>query len=256
MRTGWLWRRLAPLALALAALGTAARAEPVVVFAAASLKDALEDAAAGWEAGTGGEVALSFAGSAALARQIEAGAPADLFISANEAWMDALEAEGLIRPGTRRDLVGNRLVLVAHGEAEPREIGPDLDLAGMLGDGRLAMALVDAVPAGVYGREALASLGLWNEVAPRVAQADNVRAALALVARGEAPYGVVYATDARAEPRVSVVGTFPEGSHAPVVYPAAVTAESDHPEAQALLDHLASPAGRAAFERRGFAVLD
>ena len=254
MGTGRLVRRLAPLLLALALLPGSARAEPVVVFAAASLKDALEDAAAAWERDTGGEVALSFAGSAALARQIEAGAPADLFVSANEDWMDRLEAEGLIRPGTRRDLASNRLVLIAHGAAEPQEIGPDLLEA--LGDGRLAMALVDAVPAGIYGREALSSLGLWEAMAPRIAQADNVRAALALVARGEAPLGVVYATDARAEPRVSVVATFPESSHAPITYPAAVTAESDHPDARALLDHLASPAGRAAFRRRGFGVLD
>ena len=245
-------RAAAPLAVALGLCATVAAAEPVVVLAAASLKDALEDAAAEWETRTDGEVALSFAGSAALARQVEAGAPADLFVSANEAWMDALEAGGLIRPETRRDLMANRLVLIAHGEAEPLEIGPGFDLPGRLGDGRLAMALVDAVPAGIYGREALTALGVWDEVAPRVAQADNVRAALALVARGEAPLGVVYATDARAEPRVSVMGVFPEDSHPPIAYPAAVVAESDHPEAEAFLDHLSSPQALALYEARGF----
>ena len=238
-----------------AARGEPARApEPVVVFAAASLGGALDEVAAGWEAETGQPVTLSYAGTSALARQIEQGAPADLLVTANEAWMDALEAEGLIRGHTRRDLLANRLVLIAHGDAGPVEVGPGLDLAGMLGDGRLAMALVDAVPAGLYGREALRSLGLWDAVAPRVAQADNARAALALVALGEAPLGVVYATDALAEPQVSVLGAFPEGSHAPIVYPMAVTAASSHPRARALLDHLASPEARAVFERHGFTV--
>ena len=248
---------------AAASLGGPARADeradaPVVVFAAASLGGALDEIADAWEAETSRPVTLSYAGSSALARQIERGAPADLFVSANEAWMDALEARGLIRPGTRRDLLSNRLVLIAHGPdrpAVPAQIAPSLDLAGMLGEGRLAMALVDSVPAGIYGREALASLGLWDEVAPRVAQADNARAALALVALGEAPLGVVYATDARAEPRVSVVGAFPEASHAPIVYPAALTAGSQHPHARAFLDHLGSPEARAVFERHGFTVL-
>ena len=253
-------RRAATALLALALvlgppLGSAARAEGrVVVFAAASLMGALGEVARGWEADTGADVTLSHAGSAALARQIERGAPADVFVSANAAWMNALEAEGLIRPGSRRDLLSNRLVLIAHGRAEPVALAPGLDLAGVLGeDGRLAMALVDAVPAGIYGRATLASLGAWEAVAPRVVQADSVRAALALVARGEAPYGVVYATDAMAEPRVSVVGTFPEGSHPPIVYPAALTAEAG-PEAAAFLDHLASPEARAVFERHGFVL--
>ncbi len=249
---------LAAASACAAALGSAAWArgdEALVVFAAASLGGAMGEIARGWEAATGRPVTASYAGSSALARQIEQGAPADVFVSANEAWMDALEADGLIRTGTRRDLLSNRLVLIAHGPAEPVAIGPGLDLAGMLGEGRLAMALLDAVPAGLYGREALTSLGLWDAVAPRVVQADNARAALALVALGEAPLGVVYATDALAEPRVSVLGPFPEGSHAPIAYPAAVTAGSAHPQARAFLDHLGSPEARAVFERHGFAVL-
>ena len=245
------------LAACAAALAPAARAQgegALVVFAAASLGGALDEVAHAWEAETGGTVALSYAGSSALARQIEQGAPADVFVSASPDWMDALEDEGLIREGTRRDLLSNALVLIAHGRAAPVEVGPGLDLAGMLGEGRLAMALVDAVPAGVYGREALTSLGLWDDVAPKVVQADNVRAALRLVALGEAPLGVVYATDARAEPGVSVVGAFPEGSHAPIVYPAALTAESGHPRARAFLGHLGSPEARAVFVRHGFAA--
>lgn len=236
------------LAVLLLAAPVRAAAEEVVVFAAASLMGALDEAVALWEAETGHGARISYAGSSALARQIERGAPAEIFVSASVAWMDALEAAGRLAPGTRLDLASNRLVLIAHGDAPPAEIGPAL--AG-LGEDRLAMALVDAVPAGIYGREALASLGLWEDAAPKVAQVENVRAALALVARGEAPLGVVYATDARAEPGVSVVATFPEGSHAPIRYPAALTAGAGA-AAASLLDHLASAEGRAALARHGF----
>jgi molybdate transport system substrate-binding protein len=257
MAAGARVRLLAGLLLAGAGLGPArpAAAQDLLVFAAASLMGALDEVAAAWTGG--GAVVVSYAGSAALARQIEAGAPADVFVPANAAWMDALEAEGLIAPGTRRDLLGNRLVLIAHGAgAAPVGIAPGFDLAGLLGDGRLAMALVDAVPAGVYGKAALVALGVWQAVEPRVAQADSVRAALALVARGEAPYGIVYATDAAAEDDVTVVGTFPEATHPPIVYPAAVTAASAHPRAAAFVDYLASDAAAAAFARHGFAVRD
>ena len=245
------------IAAALLALGPGpAGAAEVTVFAAASLKTALDEIVAGWEAATGEEAAVSYAGSSTLARQIEQGAPADLFISASPDWMDALAAGGHVLEGTRRDLLGNTLVLVAHGNAAPVEIAPGLALAGMLGDGRLAMALVDGVPAGVYGKAALAALGIWESVAPRVAQADNVRAALALVAAGEAPLGIVYRTDAAAEDDVTIVGTFPAGTHPPIVYPAAVTASSADPEAAgAFLGYLAGEEARAAFERQGFRVL-
>lgn len=244
------------LAAALAALAPAAEAAKITVFAAASLKTALDQVAAGWEDTTGNVATISYAGSSALAKQIELGAPADVFISASTDWMDHLDAGGHIRTQTRRDLLGNALVLVAHGrEAKPVEIGPGLDLAGMLGEGHLAMALVDSVPAGVYGKAALTSLDLWNSVAPKVAQADNVRAALALVATGEAPFGIVYRTDAGAEDDVTVVGTFPADSHLPIVYPAAVTADSAQPEAAtAFLDWLQGEEARAVFRAQGFDV--
>ena len=204
------------VAIALAALlaGPVA-ADEITVFAAASLKNAMDEVADGFEAAAGHEVTVSYAGSSALARQIELGAPADVFISANPGWMDRLEEAGTVEDGTRIDLLGTRIALIAHGAADPVEIGPRMDLGAMLGEGRLAMALVDAVPAGIYGKAALESLGQWQAVEPRVVQADNVRAALKLVAIGEAPMGVVYATDAAAEEGVSVLGVFPEDSHPP-----------------------------------------
>ncbi|MBP1807178.1 molybdate ABC transporter substrate-binding protein [Rubellimicrobium aerolatum] len=243
-----------PLALLLAA--TSARAEQVTVFAAASLKTALDGIAADWGAATGHEVVASYAGTPQLARQIEEGAPADLFLSASSDWMDDLEGKGVIVAESRRDLLGNTLVLVGHGEAAPLEIGPGTDWAALLGDGRLAMAMVDSVPAGIYGREALTSMGAWASVEPLVAQAENVRAALALVAQGEAPYGIVYGSDAIADDDVTVVGTFPADSHSPITYPAALVAGRDNPAAAAFLDHLSSPEARTAFEAQGFLVLD
>ena len=248
-------RHLALVAsLALAALPLRAAAEEVSVFAAASLTGALDAVAAAWAAGTGHRAVISYGGSSALARQIQQGAPADIFISASAEWMEALEASGDVQPDTRREVLGNRLVLIAHGDAAPVTLDESLDLAGMLGEGRLAMALVDAVPAGVYGRAALTSLGLWDGVAPQVAQADNVRAALAFVAQGEAPLGIVYATDAAAEPAVSVIGTFPGTSHPPITYPAAITAEATSPVAAEFLDYLGSEPARALWEAAGFSV--
>ncbi|GGK30542.1 molybdate ABC transporter substrate-binding protein [Salinarimonas ramus] len=244
------------LALVVATTASPARAQTVTVFAAASLTNALAEIEAGFEEETGHDLVVSLAGSSALARQIQQGAPADVFVSASPDWMDVLEAEGLIEPGTRVDLLGNAIVLVAHGrDGEPVEIGPGLDLAGMLGDGRLAMALVEAVPAGIYGKAALESLGLWASVEPLVAQADNVRAALALVAAGEAPYGIVYATDAAAEDDVTVIGTFPSDSHPPIVYPAAAIAGRDGAATADFLAYLRTPPAREAFERQGFVVL-
>lgn len=233
-----------------------ALAQQVTVFAAASLTDALDRIAADWSGETGHDVVMSYAGSPALARQIQAGAPADLFISASTDWMDALEASGDIRPGTRRDLLGNSLVLIAHGPARPVTIDAELDLPGLLAGGRLSMAMVDSVPAGVYGKAALTHLGLWDAVAPMVAQSENVRTALAFVARDEAPLGIVYATDAVRQADVSVIGTFPHESHAPITYPAALTAQSDNPEAQAFLDYLASDAARAVWSEFGFTTPD
>lgn len=232
-------------------------AADVVVFAAASMRTALEVVAEDWEARTGHTVTLSYAGSNQLAQQIIAGAPADIFVSAAPVWMDAVETAGFVVPGTRSDLLGNTLVLIGHGAGlPPVGIGSDLDLAEMLGDERLAMALVDAVPAGQYGKAALETLGLWSSVEPLVAQSDNVRAALALVATGEAPYGIVYATDAAAEDGVTILGTFPADSHPPIRYPVALLTEAEDDADRAFLDALRSEAARAAFAAAGFAVID
>ncbi|MAY63889.1 MAG: molybdate ABC transporter substrate-binding protein [Rhizobiales bacterium] len=234
-----------------------AHAEEVVVFAAASMKNALDDFSAKWEAETGNVVTVSYAGSSQLARQIMQGAPADIFISANPSWMDELEKAGLVKDGERRDLLGNSLVLVAHGaDAEKVEIGPDLDLAALLGERKLAMALVDSVPAGQYGKAALTALGMWDKVAPSVAQADNVRAALRLVSTGEAPYGIVYATDAVADDEVSVAGTFPEDSHPPIIYPAALLNGAADKADAAFYEALSGETARDSFEAQGFTVLN
>ena len=246
--------------LAALLLATPVAAQEVTVFAASSLQTALDGIAADWEAETGTDVTLSYAGTPQLAQQIAQGAPANLFVSAAVNWMDELQSQGLIEPDSRRDLLGNSLVLVAHGEAQPVEIAPTLDLPALLDGGKLAMALVDSVPAGVYGKEALTSLGLWEDVASQVAQAENVRAALALVATGEAPLGIVYGSDAIAAQGagedISVLGTFPEDSHAPITYPAALVAGRDTPAAVQFLDHLSSPEARAVFKAQGFTVPD
>lgn len=234
-----------------------ASADEITIFAAASMKNAMDEVAVQWAEETGHTAAVSLAGSSELARQIQQGAPADIFISANPDWMDTLEADGLVAEGTRFDLLGNSIVLIAHGsDAPPVEIAPGFDLAGMLGDNRLAMALVDAVPAGIYGKAALTSLGIWDEVEPNVAQADNVRAALAFVSTGEAPIGIVYATDAVADDNVTVVGTFPDDTHPPIIYPAAAISASENPLNEAFLEFLRGAAARTAFERQGFTVLD
>lgn len=237
------------------ASGPAAQAAETTVFAAASLKTALDNIVVAYRAGGSDKVTVSYGGSSALAKQIEQGAPADIFISASTDWMDKLAKAKLIKEDSRVDLLGNTLVLVAHGADAPKvEITDKLDLAALLGENKLAMALVDSVPAGVYGKAALTSLGLWPAVEAKVAQSDNVRAALALVAAGEAPFGIVYATDAVAEKNVSVVGTFPPSSHDPIVYPAALTAETND-GAAAFLAYLQGEAARSAFERQGFKVL-
>lgn len=235
------------------ALPVSARAEGVLVFAAASLKTALDRVAERYEDQSGQEVTVSYAASSVLARQIQLGAPADLFISANVDWVDVLERDGFVDAASRIDLLGNRLVLIGPEGSEPTAISSGLDLPARLRGGFLAMALVEAVPAGVYGKSALEWLGLWDGVQDQVAQADNVRAALALVATGAAPLGVVYHSDAQAEPRVSVIGTFPEGSHARIVYPAALTADAG-PDAGAFLAYLTADAAQAEFQRQGFTL--
>ncbi len=244
-------RFLAALACALA-LGASARAGPLVVFAAASLKGSLDEVARAFESsGAGRDVRISYGATSSLARQIEAGAPAQVFLSADQAWMDYIAARGLLR-GPRVALLSNALVLIAPAARVPRlRIAPGFALAAALGDGRLAIADPGAVPAGRYARAALGTLGVWKAVEGRLAPAANVRAALALVARGEAPLGIVYRTDALAEPRVAVVDTFPESSHPPIVYPLGVLRGAPA-AADAFAAYLAAPAARAIWKRHGF----
>jgi molybdate transport system substrate-binding protein len=251
---------LAPLVAATLALGLAAPAaaqgRDVLIFAAASLKTALDEIAAQWQRETGKKVSISYAASNTQIKQIEQGAPADIFISADLDWMDYGLRKDLIRPDTRSNLLGNRLVLVAPKDANVSiNIGPGFDLAASLKGGRLAMGNVDAVPAGKYGKAALQKLGAWNGVKDKIAQAESVRAALVLVSRGEAPFGLVYQTDAASDPTVKIVATFPESTHPPIIYPIALTKESRSAQAPALLSYIRSPAARAAFERQGFTVL-
>jgi molybdate transport system substrate-binding protein len=242
-------------AVLLALAPSPAFAADVTVFGAASLADALKEIAANYKKASGKEVAVSLAASSQLARQIEASAGADIFISADLDWMDYLDNKGLILRGTRENLLGNKLVLVAGKEASTNIIiAPHFDLLGALKGGRLAMADPDSVPAGKYGREALTKLGVWSVVASRVVNAENVRVALAYVARGEAPLGVVYETDAKADSNVKVLGVFPENTHQPIFYPAALVKDAK-PEARTFLAYLASPASHAVFEKYGFTML-
>jgi molybdate transport system substrate-binding protein len=232
------------------------QAGDVTVFAAASLKEALDEVARDYSDTSGQTITTSFAGSSALARQIEFGAPADIFISANTDWMDRLEKTGGIVTESRFDLLGNRLVLIGRTPLSTEvAISGTLDLVGMLQGGRLAMALTDAVPAGIYGKAALQHLGLWDDVASAVAETDNVRAALALVALGAAPLGIVYATDAKAEPRVATLGVFPASSHPEITYPVATTPRGQRAEVSSFLDYLRSDAAHDVFEAHGFLML-
>jgi molybdate transport system substrate-binding protein len=230
-------------------------AAPLTVFAAASLTDSLKAVAEAYKAKTGAMVTLSFGASSTLARQIEQGARVDLFLSADSDWMDYLQKKGLIANPSRKNLLGNRLVLVAAPDAKlPPKIAPHFNLAGALGGRRLALADPASVPAGKYAKEALTTLGVWDQVAPKVVQAENVRVALEYVARGEAPYGIVYATDAKVTSAVRITGIFPENSHAPIVYPAALI-KTAAPGAKAFLAFLGSAQARAIFENAGFSPL-
>jgi molybdate transport system substrate-binding protein len=227
-----------------------------VVFAAASLKDALDAVDAGWTKESGKQVVPSYAASSALAKQIEQGAPADIFISADEDWMNYLAEKKLIKPDTRFDLLGNTLVLIAPKDSKiETKIADGFPLATLLGDGHLAMANTDSVPAGKYGKAALTKLGVWDQVRDKIAQADNVRAALQLVSRGEAPLGIVYATDAKSDPNVKVIDIFPEGTHPPIIYPIAIMASSTNADAPALLAYLKSSATQRVFKDQGFKIL-
>ena len=238
--------------------GDASDATPLVVFAAASLKESMDAAADAWRAETGRSVQVAYAASSALARQVEQGAPADVFVSADTEWIDWLQLRDLVDPASRVDLLGNTLVLVAPADSPlpPFALAPGTDLLPALGErGRIALGLTTSVPAGKYAKAAFESLGLWNALEPRAAESDNVRAALLLVARGETPLGVVYASDAAAEPRVKVLASFPEGSHPPIVYAVARVAGSARGEdATHFIDWLQSDDAGAIFRRHGFVL--
>lgn len=232
-------------------------ATTITIFAAASLRNALDDAAKAYEKNTGNKVVISYAGSSALAKQIEQGAPADIFISADLDWMTYVEKAKLIKDDSRFNLLGNRLVLIApKASTVSVKIGKGFPLAAVLGDGHIAMANVKSVPAGKYGSAALKKLGVWDAVEPKVAQAANVRAALALVAQGEAPLGIVYETDAAAEPKVKIVDVFPDDTHPPIIYPIAITAATKNADAaKAFIDYLKTPEAHAFFTKQGFTIL-
>ncbi|HMB56461.1 MAG TPA: molybdate ABC transporter substrate-binding protein [Arenimonas sp.] len=246
------------LGLALPALAfakTPAASPPqITVFAAASLKESLDAVAAEWTRRSQQKVVVSYAASSALAKQIEQGAPADIFISADGEWMDYLATRAQIDVGSRFNLVGNRLVLIAPADSTQRAVALDASgaLLKALGDGRLAVAETGSVPAGRYAKQALTKLALWDGVSAHLAQGENVRAAMAYVARGEAPLGIVYATDAQAEAKVRVVATFPENSHDAIIYPAARVSRADAAATKGFLAFLKSAAAKAIFKRAGF----
>jgi molybdate transport system substrate-binding protein len=240
-----------------AAQQPAAAQQTLTVFAAASLKNALDDASAAFTKATGVKVVASYEASSALAKQIEAGAPADVFISADLAWMDYASEHKLIKPDTRFNLLGNRLVLIAPKDSKLDHvvIAKGFDIAKLAGDGRIAVADVKAVPAGRYAKTALTSLGAWAAAEPKLAQAENVRATLAFVARNETPLGIVYATDAKIEPKVKIVGEFPDDAYPPVTYPATETGANKNAAAARYLAFLRTGAAKAVFEKYGFSFL-
>lgn len=245
-------------ALAIGATAPAALAQdkPITVFAAASMKNALDEIDAAFTKKTGVKVLASYAASSALIKQIEQGAPADVYVSADLQWMDYGVEKKLIKDDTRINLLGNRLVLIAPKDTKIGNVtvGPGFDIAALAGKGRIAVGDVRAVPAGLYAKAALEQLGAWVAAEPKLAMTENVRAALLLVARGEAPFGIVYETDAKIEPAVKVIGVFPEDSHPPIIYPVALTVNAK-PEAAQYLEFLRTQAARTIFEGYGFGFL-
>ena len=249
----WVVAGLTGLALLLAP--EVGSAQNLTVLAAASLREALDDVAAQFQRTGGSKVVVAYAASSALARQVENGAPADVFISADLDWMDYVDQRKLLRAGTRVNLLRNRLVLIAPvGSKVQVEIKPGFALDKLLGDGKLSMADPDSVPAGKYGKAALENLGAWSAIEKRVARGDNVRTALNFVARNEAPLGIVYETDAFAEKRVRVVSRFPQDTHPEIIYPVAALAGGKHTGTPAFLNHLKSTGARAIFEKYGFSM--
>jgi molybdate transport system substrate-binding protein len=244
------------LAIFAAVVPVQAQTQDILVFGAASLKNALDDADARYQRKTGGKIVVSYGASSTLAKQIESGAPADIFISADLDWMDYVAQRKLIKPDTRSNFLGNKLVLIAAADSNVvLTIGPNFPLAQALGSGRLAMADPAFVPAGKYGKASLEALGVWASVSEKIAPAQDVRTALAYVSRGEAPLGIVYQTDAAADKRVKIVGVFPASTHPPIIYPIAVTAVSNNPGVVAYIGFLKSSEARSAFENQGFVVL-
>jgi len=250
-------RLFALLALLLAAAPPAAAQEQITVFAAASLKNALDDTNAAFTKATGVKVVASYEASSALAKQIEQGAPADVFISADLRWMDYATEHKLIKPDSRVNLLGHKLVLIAGQDSklDKVEIAKGFDIAKLAGDGRIAVADVKAVPAGLYAKAALEKLGTWKAAELKLAMAQNVRATLAFVARDETPIGIVYETDAKIEPKVKIVGAFPDSSYPPVTYPMAATADSKKAGVSGYLAFLRSKEAKAIFEKYGFSFL-
>jgi molybdate transport system substrate-binding protein len=246
----------ATIAIAAAPCAADAQDKSITVFAAASMKNALDDVDAAFTKQTGVRVVASYDASSALMKQIEGGAPADVFISADLKWMDYGSQKKLVKDDSRVNLLGNTLVLIAPKDSKIDKvtIGPGFDLAKLAGDGRVATGDVKAVPVGIYAQAALEKLGAWAAVEPKMAMTANVRAALVLVARGEAPLGIVYSTDAKVEPGVKVIGTFPDDSHDPIIYPIAATVNA-RPDAMPYLAFLRSQAAKTTFEHYGFAVL-
>ncbi|HEY0223032.1 MAG TPA: molybdate ABC transporter substrate-binding protein [Pseudolabrys sp.] len=245
------------IAVALPLPGAFAQEKSITVFAAASMKNALDDANDAFTKATGVKVTASYAASSALAKQIESGAPADVFISADLQWMDYVAGKNLIKPDTRINLLGNKLVLIAPADSKLANvpIAQGFDIAKLAGDGRIAVADVKAVPAGLYAKAALEKLGSWTAAEPKLAMAENVRATLAFVARGETHIGIVYETDAKVEPKVKIVGTFPDGSHPAIVYPVAAITAGTSPAAASYLTFLRGAAAKATFEKYGFSFL-
>ena len=259
VRSARFWALCDPLVCVLLLLSSATASgqqAKLMIFAAASLKDALDEVDTAYQHDKGQATTVSYAASSALAKQIEAAAPADIFISADLDWMDYLAKRNLIKPETRTDLLGNRLVLIAPANSTVKlSVVPNFALAQALGNGRLAIADLSSVPAGKYGKAALETLGVWAPVADKLAPAENVRATLLLVSRGEAPLGIVYETDAVADKGVKIIGTFPESSHPPIIYPIAAVASSTNPGGANYIAYLKSPAAGALFEKQGFTVL-
>ncbi len=245
------------LTLAAAPQPAAAQQTTLTVFAAASMRNALEDVDKAFAKVTGVKVTASYAASSALAKQIVQGAPADIYVSANIKWVDYLQQQKLIVPATRTNLLGNALVLIVPkaSRLDRVTIGKGFDIAKLAGKGRIAVADTKAVPAGLYAKAALQSLGAWKAAEPKLAQAENVRATLAYVARGETPLGIVYSTDAKIEPKVKIVGVFPEGSHPSITYPVAALKDAKSKAVTQYLHFLRTPEAKAIFERYGFSFL-